>query len=154
MGPTAGRRSMVPRRAPGGRMTTMDDLITFVRAQLDEDERVARGITAPEWNEGCSWLADLRDPLPSQRRAYGLPKEWQLLTEADTRHIARWDPARVLAEVAAKRAILDWCEGSLAEIRRAGIVTGDPLKSTPLYFAALLARPYAGREGWRAEWAV
>lgn len=99
----------------------MNELTAWLRAQydarereLDDDERVAKACHAPEWVEGCSWLADLRDPLPSQRRAYGLPKEWQLLTEADTKHIARQDPASVIervrlerADIAAKRAILD-----------------------------------------------
>ena len=123
----------------------MDELIAFMRRCLDDDERVAREITAPEWSEGCSWLADLRDPLPSQRRAYGLPKEWQMLTEADTRHIARWDPARVLAEVDAKRRILAWLADAELSDGTTWSFDGDGL-------LRLLAQPYAGRDGWREEW--
>jgi hypothetical protein len=32
---------------------------------------------------------------------------------ADCQHAARWDPARVLAEIAFKRDLLVWCERSL-----------------------------------------
>ncbi|MFV2094840.1 DUF6221 family protein [Micromonospora sp. LOL_014] len=85
----------------------MSDLIAWLREQLDEDERVAReaSTASAEWREGSSWLADLRDPLPSQRRA--LRPGAKLLSDADARHIARHDPARVLAEVEARRAIID-----------------------------------------------
>lgn len=169
------------------RMTAVDELVAFVRAQLDarelelaEDERVAREITAPEWSEGCSWLADLRDPLPSQRRAYGLSKEWQLLSEADTRHIARWDPARVLAEVAAERADIDakrrildiwetWNRERLESWapKQAWIDGIRPLPAQPyertihewagmgLVIAVKhLAEVYAGHPGFREEWRV
>lgn len=134
-------------------MSAVDDLITWLRAQLDEDERVARAITAPEWNEGCSWLADLRDPLPSQRRAYGLPKEWQLLTEADTKHIARWDPDRVLAEIDAKRRILDEHQstryGECDRCREPGL---DRNQTAPCLTVRLLAQPYAAQPGFRDGW--
>jgi hypothetical protein len=56
----------------------MDDLIAFLQARLDEDERSAH-----------AWLP------------FGNPDA------AARDHIARHDPGRVLAEVAAKRAILD-----------------------------------------------
>jgi hypothetical protein len=55
-------------------------------------------------------------------------------------HIARWDPARVLAEVEAKRKILSMYEDYTAERRHLG----------PVIWA--LAQPYAGRPGWREEW--
>jgi hypothetical protein len=135
-------------------MSSVDDLVSFLRARLDEDEQVAREITAPEWSEGCSWLADLRDPLPSQRRAYGLPKEWQLLSEADTRHIARWDPARVLAEVEAKRGILDeyrlWADDDSRDYdqSRTAVDRSAALEEV----VKLLAQPYADHADFRSEW--
>jgi len=134
----------------------VDELVVFLRAALDRDEQVACEITAPEWNEGCSWLADLRDPLPSQRRAYGLPKEWQLLSEADTRHIARWDPARVLAEVQAKRRILDLHVASATQPIAPGSASARAERTRAREaleaVARLLAQPYAGQDGWRNEW--
>jgi hypothetical protein len=149
-------------------MSAMDDLVAFLRARLDEDEQVAREITAPEWSEGCSWLADLRDPLPSQRRAYGLPKEWQLLSEADTRHIARWDPARVLAEVESKRRMLELHSPVKQTFREhtqcdhcadlchsySGISCDAPVDALwPCPTARLLALPFADHPDYREEWA-
>lgn len=97
-----------------------DELITWLRAQLDDDERAA-----------LAWL-----PL-------GNP------TEADRDHMARLNPTRMLAEVEAKRRIIEAEqdrvieEGSLPE-RMRDLIETDVIK--------LLAQPYAGREGWREEW--
>jgi hypothetical protein len=49
-----------------------------------------------------------------------------------------------LAEVATKRKRLDWIEGELAD---------DPDDETAQWLARLEAQPYAGRDGWRTEWA-
>jgi len=57
--------------------TTGTDLVRFLRAQLDEDESVARA-AAGRLSGDDEWV-----------------------------HIARWDPARVLREVEAKRRIVD-----------------------------------------------
>ncbi len=69
---------------------------------------------------------------------------------ADAEHIARWDPARILAECDAKRRII----ARLTEFAR----TEDDdhygehtmaLVDTLEFFAL----PYAGRPGYRSEWA-
>lgn len=110
-------------------MSAVDELITWLRAQLDDDERVAR----------AAWP----DCTPDDPRA----------SDEDIRHIARWDPARVLAEVEAKRRILDLAP---AAVMRA-LGTQDP-DFRDGYLDAheeavkLLAQPYAGRPGWREEW--
>ncbi|MFZ3494609.1 DUF6221 family protein [Streptomyces sp. 5.8] len=62
----------------------MDDPVQFLRARLDEDEQTARAASAGWYGYD-----------PEQAIAF-VPVE-------DTQHIARHDPARVLAEVAAKR---------------------------------------------------
>ena len=63
----------------------MDELIAFVTARLDEDEAAAQEAASrplgPAWDDGTRHTAVAR-------------------------HINRHDPARVLREVAAKRAIL------------------------------------------------
>ncbi len=87
------------------------DLITFLRARLDEDERTARKAFARPWirheNVAGVHAGDAGEGLPfgtaiadcrRVRDGYGVPN-------AD--HIARYDPARVLAEVEAKRQIVD-----------------------------------------------
>ncbi|MET9138876.1 DUF6221 family protein [Streptomyces parvulus] len=78
----------------------MDDLVQWLRAQLDEDERIANhtGQPSTSW-QNFDMRGELRDdhsrgtvaycPLPSTRR-----------------HIARHDPARVLLEIDADRALL------------------------------------------------
>lgn len=82
----------------------MDNPSDRLRRQLDDDETIARHAfgehndATPEWQEilsGCLSTGgqDLDD----------------LVTTGDSaisRHMARWDPARVLADVAAKRRIL------------------------------------------------
>jgi len=73
----------------------MSDLVAFLRARLDEDEAVARSSAdAFRFMQGGDysgvWTCGQKSHYP----------------EVD-QHIARWDPVRVLAEVAAKRAVLD-----------------------------------------------
>src|SRR5216683_5454639 len=65
------------------------DLIEFLSARLDEDEAAANAAEAAQrqpWQDG----------------------EWMEKHPADLAHHARHDPARVLREVAAKRAILEF----------------------------------------------
>lgn len=135
----------------------MDDLATWLRAQLDDDERVAqavlgvnavaglkRGVPAPRWEtpEGTSQIRSTDGILRVQHT-------WAREAE----HIARWDPARVLAEVDAKRKLLDW----LTDVDR--YMDRDDLSWHRLSGAVdveaalrLLALPYADRDGYREEW--
>lgn len=160
------------------------DLIEWLRAQLAEDEQVARACILD--NGGGRWVLD-------RQRAYSAPA----LADQGVRivggwagalpHIAAWDPARVLAEVKAKRAILDehafewqhveWPhdqdgKGKAQVCRRcqnaehtewhppfghAGVLPQGfvaPYVLAPCATVSLLAQPYAGREGWRDEWSV
>lgn len=91
----------------------MDELVTWLRAQLDDDERAAR-----------AWLP------------FGNP------TDADRDHFARHDPLRVLAEVDAKRRIIDWALAWLE--REVAPWNADLIR--------MLALPYADRAGYREEW--
>lgn len=111
----------------------MDDLVTWLRAQLAEDERAAR-----------AWLP------------FGNP------TDADRDHIARHDPVRMLADVDAKRRILDLH----APVN--GYDPNGPVCSTcgepgnlgdetavvrwPCPTVRLVVLPYADRAGYQAEW--
>ena len=74
------------------------DLVTFLRARLAEDEQTAGAAHTP------NWLTDGRRGL-----RYCVDDSWMTdaLTTADANHIARHDPARVLAEVNAKRRMVD-----------------------------------------------
>lgn len=85
-----------------------DDLVAFLRARLDEDERVALdALPLGHWEvRGRHHVYKANGPpsLP--------PVASYAIGEAE--HIARHDPARVLADVAAKRAIVDQMAGMLA----------------------------------------
>ena len=103
----------------------MDDLVTWLRAQLDEDERVARGV------EGERWYFDF---IEDGKREYE----------------DRFGPARALAEVAAKRAIVDdyvmWDGWAEFPNETGGMASG--LETAVEYLAAV----YSDRAGYREEW--
>lgn len=113
----------------------------WLRSQLDEDEQVALGIGGPHWErEGLSSVVE----AVSKRLVVhgdGMPEPSQAV------HIARWDPARVLAEVEAKRGLIT----EVVQLDQSADVDAGP---TAAAIARLLAQPYAGREGWRDDWSV
>jgi len=95
----------------------MDDLAAFLAARLDEDETIARAAGS------CDWYDDIDDSVPL----------------ADERnHAWRFAPARVLREVAAKRAIL--------AAHRAHRYEG-PYPSTPTCTVCITER-----KGYQEEW--
>jgi hypothetical protein len=148
----------------------VDELVAFVRACLDEDERVirdrwdsdGRARVATMWTGGEPgyttvasdhgdgvWIADGREVTDARRV--------QVL----------FDPARVLAEVAAKRAIVDlhhrvdddypngWPENPSCAGCHAGYDEEpwtEHINDCPEL--RILAGIYAGRPGWREEWAT
>lgn len=128
----------------------MDDLVTFLRARLDEDEQVARGSGQPSLSwQNFDMDGELRDDANAGTVA-AVPQE-------ETRaHIARHDPARVLREVEAKRGVVRQYEGVREQARhpvsadnrmRARVAQGelgDVLR--------LLALPYADHPDHRSEW--
>ena len=142
----------------------MDELIYFLRAtwdarcaQLDENERVARAATAGPWNADEAFVQTAYEfdlpghihhgecrPIAHLAATTGKRE----VEERNAAHIARWDPAWVLAEVecerddiAAKRRILELAEDLQEREGR----YAEP-------FVLALAQPYAGRDGWREEW--
>lgn len=80
------------------------DLVAFIEARLAEDQAAAEAIDVPDWRAESSWMSELIEPLPSQKRLYD--GQFPLITAEDVAHIARHDPARVLRDVAAKRRTL------------------------------------------------
>lgn len=98
-------------------MDGMDDLVQFLRARLDEDEQAARKAAAlcgchpaaPSWTfrdgdektDGRILVVD--EPHPTYKRR--LARRWNTSYDGlfAAEHIVRHDPARVLAEVDAKR---------------------------------------------------
>lgn len=100
------------------------DLIAWLRAQLDDDERVAEAAKD-------AWL-------------------WNDFTDDDgSAFIERLGIDRWLAEVDAKRRILDRCGEAY---REQGIYGEDGQEQLAEDVLRLLALPYADRPGYREEW--
>src|SRR5689334_2114656 len=90
-------------------MSGVDDLIAFLRARLDEDEAGAR---AAKQDLSGLWTF-VQTPGGRSKVTDDLGYSVSETDDVDSQpwfaqpHIARWDPARVLAEVEAKRRIVD-----------------------------------------------
>lgn len=124
----------------------MDDLITFLRAQLDEDERIARAATPGPW-----------EPVPERPGWLTSAEYWSVVDCSGTpaarenaEHVAEWDPARVLREIEAKRQIIDQHERYAAERRR--MMGGWDPQSDDSPVLAALAAVYADRPGYQESW--
>lgn len=86
----------------------MSDIVDFLTARLDDDERIAADLIAgPRWRAESNSVWEVDDDDQVCRAG----------TAEDAEHIARHDPARVLADVAAKRAILASHREALVEER-------------------------------------
>ena len=156
----------------------MDDLVAFLRARLDEREARAKAATQGQFGK---WMVDEGKHYQDGRARqivtmaydpdYALVDEsaWpgeQVLTncsfdhsvdeqeEADLHFIADNDPQFVLADVAAKRQIIELHSGDgahecpgLADFY--GEATDYEIECRTL---RLLAQPYAGHPEFREEW--
>lgn len=145
-------------------------LIEFLRARLDEDERAALNASPGPWTYGdidsiaggtiydptvaivsvqCDTFGAEIDPRIRRRRTY---RE----ANANGEHIARFDPARVLAEVDAKRRIVDLCKDPMIEVTGAFdtervfvLGQGEPWAPGVL---RLLALPYSDHPDYDPAW--
>jgi hypothetical protein len=146
----------------------MTDLVAFVRACLDDDERVARAATPGPWRLD----AGLRLPEQIDVVSVDYFTVCEDLEDTDAVHIARHDPVRVLADIKAKRAILELHDGEhYCPELKTGVYPHDWPSAAPWGSAGeawrhassehfegpcptlrLLAQPFAGKEGFREEW--
>jgi hypothetical protein len=145
-----------------------DDLVAFLRARLDEDEGAARMAAAPAWFLGSTEHDDKRSVRYTGPSTLHPGQEWDYFIAdhvdlADANHMARHDPARVLREVAAKRAILarhrpwwddyvdgDGIERATRECRECR-PPGTP-DNWPCYTIKVLAAVFSDHPGYRDEW--
>lgn len=145
-----------------------EDLVAFLRARLDEDEQaacaaalqVAERAVAPAYaaehvESGGKWSVH---PWLFGGRVEASVGPGAARVEIATlanEHIARHDPARVLTEVAAKRALVD----DYAEVAELDTEDAEPEfaygRAAGLGIAVrLIAAAYADRPGYKAEWAT
>ncbi|MEU9789094.1 DUF6221 family protein [Streptomyces sparsogenes] len=139
-----------------------DDLVAFLRARLDEDERIARAVRVPhDWHQGPGdddpeWVGDemvLMWP-PEFHTPYEQDKHWRGLTVEGPElaaHIAAHDPARVLRDIDARRSIVEDLAEALRWGERKGPDYQDGMEACERTLKRL-ALPYADRPGYRAEW--
>lgn len=123
----------------------MTDLLVFLRARFDEEEHAALA---------CGQSAAERAMIRANASVWEASEDAvhagsQLVAARvageDAEHIARWDPARVLAEVEAKRRILYLYEAAEDVSMHADAWT--IMKNT----VRLMALPYAGHVDYREE---
>lgn len=93
----------------------MDDLISWLKVQLDEDERIAKSTAYGSDRESGEWQIDGRyifDAATGSRVSGDIED-----LDHEAAHICHHDPARVQREVAAKRAAVAAYEGTVARWR-------------------------------------
>lgn len=134
----------------------MDELIAFARARLDEDEAAAKAA-------GGSTPQGIWAQVDPERRpgriecdsGYVVTYDEGSPDEGQAPHIARHDPARVLREVEAKRAILAWwlSDENEPESALSPSLREEYRKAQPGYMLILaLAAVWSDHPGYRQEW--
>jgi len=135
----------------------MSDLVEFLRARLAEDEQAARaaGAMGDEWDDGLPDDTVIRNYHSSV---------FDARESVNAVHVARHDPARVLAEVEAKRRIIDlhkpvtlhrMRDGQLQEIIACEYDTdpdGAGWTEFPCETLRLLALPYDQHPDYDEAW--
>ncbi|WP_448639175.1 DUF6221 family protein [Geodermatophilus sp. URMC 63] len=130
----------------------------FVMARIAEDKRIAAR-AADEDGLGAARAGSLPGGAPSRPGSGSAAAT--ALHSAAAEHVARFGPARVLDECAAKRWMVQACRDARPDTAFLGARPGG-LPDFPLTPAdvhqlaaltlALLALPYAGHPDYRQEW--
>lgn len=129
----------------------MKNLVQFLNDRIDEDElaaracfdvnalaRHSRGEPLPRWE-----IVD--DGRTGTVESSGVPRikgGWG----RENRHIVRWDPARVLAECRAKRAMVEFLDPTDAPDGEGKFVAEQALR--------LVALPYADHPEYDESWSA
>jgi hypothetical protein len=126
-------------------------LVGFLLARIDDDQRRAEQATPGPWhgvriNDSTDgWDVEVRGSgttHPDVAVDHAQPAEGAC-SGSDAAHIARWHPARVLAECNAKRGIIELQRSDLRD---------DPADWEADEVLRLLALPYADHPDYRSEW--
>lgn len=144
----------------------MTNIVAFLRARLDEDEQVALAANRSPWRRLNASHLDpntvFGDGSPAGmdklRHVCSVEMAWE--RDANAAHIIRNQPARVLREVAAKRAIVDecaaetghWLDPSTVLTRR--VPNDDHYSHVEMCRSTLrnLAAIWSDRPDYRDEW--
>lgn len=132
-----------------GRIADVTGIVEFLTARLDEDELIARAASerAP-WSHHADdyWMITGTD-------GDVVVYDESAPTAAEAAHIARHDPARVLAEVAAKRELLEAITVEL--VRLDGVYESESGASDDVagQLLRMLVRPYSEHPHFHPAWA-
>jgi len=142
------------------------DIAAFIAARLDEDEAIARHVVfnskgrdrweagAVTYRDGYAFVA-IHTPDGLEIAGAGLDGTGGVHGEVFATHIARHDPARVLAVVVAKRKLLEFAADYASEAEdHYGTGDGPVLPDTDNPVLRLLAAPYADHPDYDPAWAV
>ena len=135
----------------------MDDLVQWLRVMLDDDEQTARN--AMEYGSGKWTFVDTQggDHKVVDSGGYTITGHYDVDAQPwfAEPHIAEWDPARVLREIEAKRALLNTYTEGVARLDATGLGADmrDVGYSEGLEGAIrVIAVAYVDRQGFRPEW--
>lgn len=145
-----------------------DSIVEFLRARLNEDEHRARNATRGAWDTDhvrtrgemavlSEWGSVVAAYAGSDN---GCPAHPEPMDRGDAEHIARWNPARVMAEVEARRGLLArhdrigtrWVGHPRADREERYCMGCDEV--WPCETVRLLALPYSQHLNYREEWAL
>ncbi|MFF9215595.1 DUF6221 family protein [Streptomyces viridosporus] len=128
----------------------MEDLVEWLRTQLDEDERIARD--AADELEGLElggeWRYDGRSVETARERTMVAVGSQDFMEPGIGGYIAAHDPARVLREIDAKRELLRQYEHLKHDVMPDDLTGVWALEAALRAFALV----YAHRPGYREEW--
>jgi hypothetical protein len=139
---------------------TDDPLLDFWAARIAEDEAMAKAATTGDfgWESGGNVVWVKNDPRgDSLDGLIGGRGEWPSWVDGHdiTPHIARHDPARVLADCEAKRRIVEHWKSTVEWAEDPGCDSPDRyhMVAAGLYEAMRhLAEPFADHPDYREEW--
>lgn len=144
------------------------DIVAFLTRCLDEDQQLAEAAAAVD---PAPWTANADDAFGGIRERHGTGlviaaddvalwdcegSNMLCMTAESAEFIAAHDPARVLADIAAKRELLLWHEEDRYRVGRCSNCHTNLGQSHlwPCHVVKLLAAPYAGQPGYNPAWAV
>jgi hypothetical protein len=141
------------------------DLAVWLRAQLDADEQTAQAALGHRWvGYPMRQSVEVAEGDQMGVKVVAAPtnfEHWEHRPDYAAgpqtfEHIARHDPAFTLADITAKRAIIDRHEPEqlFAPGGPCIVVCRLDDEAWPCPDLRLLAQPYAGRPGWHNEWSV
>lgn len=122
-------------------------ITAFLEQRIAEDEAVARAAYGGA-ESGGQWWVD--GPAEVSRKFWIYATGEKFKHESTAQHIARHDPARVLADCVAKRTIVESCRVDYED----SLTSGDDTMALATEVLMGLASIWADHADYRAEWAL